>query len=67
MSRHERGAWPGLDTRGMTLAEIRRRVRDGEGVGIVHPPPPVREPERLGAILDRIGFAKRGQDDERNE
>lgn len=56
--------WPGLDLRGFSLTEIRRQIR-GEGGGVVYPPSQKR-PERLGAVLERIGFGKqRGQNDER--
>ena len=60
------GVWPGLDFHGMNLAEIRRRVR-GQPKGGGQPPPPAKQPERIGDILARMGFTgQRGQDDERD-
>lgn len=51
--RCNQSCWPDLDLRGQTLDEIRRRVR-GKGVGIAYPPPQVREPEKLGDVLERM-------------
>jgi hypothetical protein len=55
----------GLDMRGMTLTEIRRRVRGEEGEGTASFPPG-KEPERLGDVLARMGFGPKEQGDDRD-
>lgn len=52
MSGKQRGAWPGLDMNGLTLTEVRRRVRGEPERG--GNPPPSKEPERLGSIIERM-------------
>lgn len=55
-----------FNTNGMSLAEIRRRIRGPNGGG--QPAPPVKQPERLGDVLERIGFGKQWRrDNERDQ
>jgi hypothetical protein len=45
--RNDRGAWPGMDFKGQTLAEIRRRIREpGKGEPPDPPPAATERPAR---------------------
>jgi hypothetical protein len=69
--RKYRDSWPGLNLGGLTLAELRRRVREPDAVGTASTTPPAtepsaRRPEHISAILERMDFVK-GQGDDRNQ
>lgn len=61
---NRRGSWPGIDFRGMSLSEVRQRIRD-DGGG--QPPPPGQQPEHISKVLARIGFGGQRRHDDEHE